>query len=90
MSITPATATTNGSGVATFTVGDPLVESTVLTALDRTTGVTVDQALPITFTANEQNQSTATVSPTAVKVKKSATVTVTLLAPAVLRSLATP
>ena len=81
VSITPATATTNGSGVATFTVGDPLVESTVLTALDRTTGVTVDQALPITFTANEQNQSTATVSPTAVKVKKSATVTVTLLGP---------
>ena len=81
VSITPATATTNGSGVATFTVGDPLVESTVLTALDRTTGVYVAQTLPIAFTANEQNQSTATASPTAVKVKKSTTVTVTLLGP---------
>ena len=64
-----------------FTVSDPVVESAVLTALDTTSGATVVQTLPLTFTANEQNQSTATASPTFVQVKKTSTITVTLLGP---------
>jgi hypothetical protein len=79
VSVTPATATTNSAGQAVFTVSDPNPESTVLTALDTTTGVAVVQTLPLTFIANEQNQSTATASPTVVQVKKTSTFTVTLL-----------
>jgi adhesin/invasin len=81
VSISPATATTDGTGVAKFTVSDPTAETVVLSALDRTTGAAVVQTLPITFFANEQNQSTATASPTFVQVRKSSTVTVTLLGP---------
>lgn len=79
VSITPATATTNAAGQAQFTVSDPNAESVVLTALDQATGVIVVQTLPVTFTANEQNQSTATASPAIVQTKKTSTITVTLL-----------
>ncbi len=63
VSILPAIGTTNASGQVTFTVGDSAVESTVLTALDRTTGYRVRPTLPLTFTANEANQSTVTATP---------------------------
>jgi hypothetical protein len=79
VSITPATATTNSAGQAVFTVSDPNPESVVLTALDTTSGAVVVQTLQLTFIANEQNQSTATASPTIVQVKKTSTITVTLL-----------
>jgi adhesin/invasin len=81
VSISPAQATTNALGQATFTVGDSAVETAVLTALDRTTGVGIYQKLSIGFFANEQNQSTATVTPTILPVKKTATLTVTLRGP---------
>jgi hypothetical protein len=59
--ISPATATTNASGVATFTVGDSAVEGPVVfTALDRTTGAVVVKTVGVTFTATEANQSTIT------------------------------
>ena len=77
-SVTPAMATSDASGHAVFTVGDPVVESTVLTALDHNTGVTVNRTVTVTFTANEQNQSTATALPTLQKVKKDIIITVNL------------
>lgn len=76
--ISPASVATNSSGQATFTVTDPTVETVVLSALDRTTGVTVVAVATVTFAANEQNQSTITPPNQAVKVRKSATITVTL------------
>jgi adhesin/invasin len=80
--VTPATATTDGSGVALFTVSDPVVENVVLSALDRTSGVTLVPTVTVDFVANEANQSTATASPTVLKVRKFSTITVTLLGPA--------
>jgi Big-like domain-containing protein len=77
--ITPATATTNPAGQAQFTVGDARVQTVTLTALDRTTGVTVVQTVVLNFTATEQNQSTVSANPTVLKVKKGSTITVTLL-----------
>ena len=79
--VTPATATTGSSGVANFTVSDPTVENVVLSALDRTSGVTLVPTVTVDFFANEANQSTATASPTVLKVRKSSTITVTLLGP---------
>jgi hypothetical protein len=78
VSISPA-VTTNANGVAMFTVTDSNVETVVLSALDRTTGVTLVQTATVTFTANEQNQSTITTSATTVQARKLATITVTLL-----------
>jgi hypothetical protein len=77
--VTPASEATNSSGVATFTVTDSKVETVTLTAVDRTTGVTLVGVATVTFAANEQNQSTITTSLAALKVKKSTTITVTLL-----------
>jgi hypothetical protein len=81
VTISPTAATTNAAGVALFAVSDPTVETPVLSALDRTTGAAIVQTLRVNFFANEQNQSTATASPTFVQVRKSSTVTVTLLGP---------
>jgi hypothetical protein len=77
-SIKQPAVTTNAAGQAAFTVGDPAVEATVLSALDRTTGVTLVQTVTVNFVANEANQSTATASPLNQKVKKLITITVTL------------
>ncbi len=77
--IAPTTVTTNAAGQAQFTVSDPDVQSVQLTAVDMTTGVTLAATPTLNFTANEQNQSTATASPATVKVKKSSTITVILL-----------
>jgi hypothetical protein len=78
-SVSPVLPTTNGSGQATFTVSDSAPETITLSALDTTTGVAVGQTFKVSFFKNEQNQSTASASPTALKVKKSSTITVTLL-----------
>jgi hypothetical protein len=62
--ISPATATTNSLGQATFTIGDSVVESgVVFRALDRTTGSVVVKTVSVSFTANEGNQSTITGTP---------------------------
>lgn len=63
VSIVPATATTNSSGQATFTIGDSVAETATLSAFDLTTGVPVLQKAPVTFTADEANQSTVTATP---------------------------
>ncbi len=63
VAISPAVATTNASGKATFTIGDSVAESPTLSAFDLTTGVPVLQTVPVTFTADEANQSTVTATP---------------------------
>jgi hypothetical protein len=69
MSATASTTTaiTNSLGVATFTVGDSVAETSTLSALDLTTGVSVFEPalapVTITFTADEANQSTVTATP---------------------------
>jgi hypothetical protein len=63
LSISPLTAVTNSAGVATFTIGDPKAEMVTLSAFDQTSGVAVYQTAPVTFTADEANQSTVTATP---------------------------
>ncbi len=55
--------TTGSSGQAVFTVSDMAVEAILLTAVDTTCGVTLAQTQTVTFTADEANQSTVTISP---------------------------
>jgi hypothetical protein len=75
-----ATATTDGSGQAVFTVSDTTVEPVTYTATDTTDSVTVTQTAGVTFaapTASATNSSISALS-TSVPLNGSTTVTVTL------------
>ena len=81
--ISPASATTNGSGVATFTVKSTTAGAVTYTATDTDDSVTVAQTATVTFTAGRADRSRLDVSalrlhrspPTA---RRTSTVTVTL------------
>src|SRR4051794_38825202 len=78
--ITTVSGTTNGSGVATFTVKDTVAEATTYTATDTTDSVVVTQTGTVTFTAGPVTaaQSTVSASPTSIVADGSTTSTLTL------------
>ena len=59
--ITTVSGTTNGSGVATFTVKDTVAEATTYTATDTTDSVTVTQTATVTFTPGSPSAATSSV-----------------------------
>ena len=81
--ITTSPATTNGSGVATFTVTDTTAEAVTYTATDTTDSVTLNgagQTPTVTFTSPRATVANSTVvaSPTSVEADGVATSTVTV------------
>ncbi len=78
--ITPASATTNASGVATFTVKDTAVESVTYTAKDTTDNITITQTAQVSFTAGTptSGNSTVSASPTSITADGTTTSTVTV------------
>ena len=78
--INPASATTNTSGVATFTVTDSTVEQITYTAKDTSDSVTVTQTATVNFTVGPVNAGTSTVTanPTTVPADGSTTSTITV------------
>ena len=81
--ISPLSATTNASGIATFTVKNTKAETDTYTATDSTDSITITQTAQVTFTAGAVSPSVSTVSanPTLVPADgaTSSTITVTLL-----------
>jgi len=73
-------ATTNSSGVATFTVTDATVQSVIYTATDTTNSVTITQTATVSFTAPGTTLLLAVPSPNFVSFPVAAAVPVTLTA----------
>ena len=67
--ISPPSATSNASGVATFTVKDTKAEVVTYTATDTTDTITITATATVTFTAGAVNAGKSTVSanPTSVQ-----------------------
>ena len=78
--ISPPSATTNASGVATFTVKDTKAETVTYTAKDSTDNVTITQTAQVTFTAGTPTaaNSTVTANPTSVTADGTTTSTITV------------
>ena len=78
--ISPASATTNASGVAAFTVKDTKAETVTYTARDTTDNVTITQTAQVTFTPGTPTagNSTVTANPTSVTADGTTTSTITV------------
>ena len=79
--ITPASGTTNSSGVATFTVKSTASGSPVFTATDTTDSITITQTASVTFSDNpaaSASQSTVTASPGSLVANGTGTTTITV------------
>ena len=79
--ITPASATTNASGVATFSVTNSFAETVTYAATVTTDGVTVTQAAAVTFTALNAPTLAKSFSPGTIIVGGTSTLTVTITNP---------
>jgi len=82
-SISPASATTNASGVASFTVKDAVIESVTYTAKDTADSTTLSSTATVNFTVGPVSATVSTVSanPTSIVADgvTTSTITVTLL-----------